>query len=71
MNYKFTLICEEEDSGDEVFNSWCLTREDVEEELLRKMDNSIKKYEQNIAELEEEAENEPDEDENPNWHGER
>lgn len=44
MNYKYTLIVESE-LDDVVAELSCLTREGVEEELLRKIDHSIKKYE--------------------------
>jgi len=43
MDYKYTLIVENE--YEEVFNMYCLTAEEVEEELLRKAEHAIKRYE--------------------------
>jgi hypothetical protein len=44
MNYKFSLIVESE-LDDVVYKQDCLTLEGVQEELLRKAEHAIKKYE--------------------------
>ena len=44
MNYKYTLIVENEDEK-KIFSGWCLTEEGVSEELLRKAGHAIAKYE--------------------------